>query len=157
MSATLMEMQAMHQLFFFIFVFYTYFHFPLVPQTCLLNVMSNWCDLHFSSVCTFLVSAARLCSMHFYFPFLQHCNDRQYYVSNLCKCECIDKNQVNNRQVLFQLKTLKSFLSFVHRKFYANPGLSISFGILIGASANASMKLNVPLGSDLIRKNASVF
>lgn len=22
-----------------------------------------------------------------------HCNDRQYYVSNLCRCECTDKNQ----------------------------------------------------------------
>jgi len=23
----------------------------------------------------------------------EHCNDRQYYVSNLCRCECLDKNQ----------------------------------------------------------------
>ena len=42
----------------------------------------------------------------FYSFFLQHCNDRQYYVSNLCRCECTDKNQVKHKSffLLFHAK-----------------------------------------------------
>ena len=72
--------------------------------------------------------------------FLQHCNVKQYYQPSLCRCECMDKNEV-----CISFFFLVIFPDFLFRNHCAKLVLMIDFGTLINVNADAKMKSTVRL------------
>ena len=72
---------------------------------------------------------------------------------NLCRCECMDKNEVKVH-LNFRAVALKNIN--LYRNLCAKLVHTIDFGILTSANVDAKMKLNVPLACDTIQILAGI-